>query len=169
MLPPLTPRLRLAGTALGCFGLIAYGLVLQHIKHVEPCPMCIIQRYAFVAVGLIALIAALHNPRLLGRRIYAGLLAVTAGAGLFVAFQQSWLQLHPPKVVECGPDLAYMINSGPLGQVLPKIFRGDGDCANIDWTFLGLSVANWSGICFAVLIVIALSLMLRWRTDRPHG
>lgn len=165
-LPPLTPRLCLALLALVCFSLLGFGVLLQQIEHIEPCPMCIMQRYAFVVVGLIALVAAVHNPALLGRRVYGVLLLVAAGAGLTVAVRQTWLQLHPPKFVECGPDLSYMLNSFPIAQALPKIFQGEGDCSKVDWTFLGLSIANWSGVCFTLAIIVVVLLMRRWASDR---
>ncbi len=156
---PLSPRLRLAAIALAAFGLLAFGAFLQQWKHVEPCPMCIMQRYAFLAVGLIALVGALHNPaKTSGRWLYALLIVIAAATGLAIGARQSWLQWFPPKFMECGPDLEYMLNSFPLGQALPKIFAGSGDCSQVDWAFLGLSIANWAVLCFSAMIAVAASL-----------
>ena len=159
----ISPRLRLAAIAVGCFCLLGFGAILQQWQHIEPCPMCIMQRYAFLIVGVIALLGAMHNPARIGQRIYAGLLVLAAGTGLGIGARQSWLQWFPPKFLECGPDLEYLLNSFPLGQALPKIFAGSGDCAQVDWTFLGLSIANWAVLCFAAIIIIALTLLLQRR------
>lgn len=144
-----------------CIGLLGGGLYLQHVVGLQPCPMCIMQRYAFVAVALIALIAALHGPATVGARVYALLIGVAALSGAGVAARQSWMQLNPPEFPECGPGLEYMLESFPLGQSLPMIFRGAGDCSAIDWTFLGLSLANWSLLCFASVIAFAVWMMAR--------
>lgn len=144
-----------------CFVLLGAGLYLQHVVGLQPCPMCIMQRYAFVAVGLIALVAAAHGPQSTGARIYAGLIGLAALSGAGVAARQSWMQFNPPAFPECGPGLEYMLESFPLGQSLPMIFRGAGDCSAIDWTFLGLSLANWSFLCFSAVIVYVAWLSLR--------
>jgi disulfide bond formation protein DsbB len=141
---------------LGCAGLIGFALYLQHSLGLEPCPMCILQRYAFIAVGVIALAAAIQNPALLGRRIYSTLLCVMAAIGGGVAIRHVYLEHYPPKIFDCGADVGFMLESFPLTQVLPMIFRGTGDCTKVPWRFLGLSIAEWSLICFALLIVAAI-------------
>ena len=89
-------------------------------------------------------------------------LGVAALAGGGVAARQSWLQWFPPAVSECGPGLEYMLESFPLASALPMIFRGAGDCSVIDWTFLGLSIANWSFLVFAtILAALILHLLQR--------
>jgi disulfide bond formation protein DsbB len=142
---------------LGCAGLIAYALYLQHSLGLEPCPMCILQRYAFIIVGAIALVAAIHNPALLGRRIYSGLLVAMAATGGGVAIRHVYLEHFPPKVFDCGADVGFMLESFPLTEALPMIFRGTGDCTKVLWRFLGLSIAEWSLICFAILVVTAIA------------
>lgn len=146
---------------LACAALLGFGLYLQHVTGLEPCPMCILQRYAFVAVALVALVAALHGPRRTGSVVYGLLTLVAALAGGTVAGQQSLLQRQPPSLLECGPGFEYMVENFGLADALPMIFRGEGDCAAIDWSFLGLSIANWSLLCFAAVTVLALWLMLR--------
>ena len=97
-----------------CASLLAAGLYIQHVQGIEPCPMCIMQRYALAACGLVGLVAGLHNPRRAGQNAYAALLAAGALAGGGVAARQSWMQWYPPAVSECGPGLEYMLESFPL-------------------------------------------------------
>lgn len=163
----LTPRPMFALLAAACFGLLGFGLILQSVEQVEPCPMCIMQRYAFATVGLLALLAALLVPR--GRALWGwcGAIALAAATGLGIAARQSWLQWYPPEFAECGPGLEFMLNSFPLAQVLPMIFQGSGDCSKVDWTFLGLSIANWALLAFAgTLIWLAALLRLEQRRTR---
>jgi disulfide bond formation protein DsbB len=151
----LRPRLIHLAAFLACAALMAFGLYLQHAEGLEPCPLCILQRYAFVVSGVIALVAAIHGPGRIGAWIYAILLVLAAGTGAGIAGRQTWLQHNPPKVLDCGPDLAYMIDSFPLGEVLPKIFKGEGDCAKVVWKFLGLSIPEWALLWFIAIIVAA--------------
>jgi protein dithiol:quinone oxidoreductase len=159
----LSPRLLFAAAFLAVVGLLGYGLWLQHVLHLEPCPMCILQRYAFAAVGVVALLAALHNPGPLGVRVYAGLLMVEALAGGGVAARQSWLQHNPPKLADCGPGLDFIVESFPLSEALPMIFRGSGDCSKVDWTFLDLSIAEWALACFIGLVLLGVLVLVRAR------
>ena len=157
-----TPRRTLAFIALVCVGLLAFGLYLQHVVGLEPCPMCIVQRYALVLVAVFAGLAAASKRR--GLQITGSLLGfVMAVGGAYTAARQSWLQWHPPEVVSCGRDIYGMIETFPLQRALPMIFRGAGDCSQVDWTFLGLSIANWSFIAFAVFAVLLIGLLLSRR------
>jgi len=158
-LTTISPRFLFLAVFLACAALMGYGLYLQHVQNLEPCPLCILQRYAFIVVGAIALVATLHGPGRVGRTIYALLLILAAGAGAGVAGRQTWLQHYPPQVYDCGPDLAYMIESFPLSQVLPKIFKGEGDCAKVVWKFLGLSIPEWAFLWFAIFIVVGLYVL----------
>ena len=157
LLRRIQPRLIYLAIFFICGGLMGFGLYLQHVEHLEPCPLCILQRYAFVATGAIALVAGLHNAGRIGRVIYGVLLVVASGAGAIVAGRQSWLQHNPPQILDCGPDLAYMLESFPLAQVLPKVFKGEGDCAKVTWKFLGLSIPEWALVWFAIFIVAAIA------------
>ena len=158
------PRVVFAAIFLVTLGLLAYGLWLQHAEHLEPCPMCILQRYAFAVVGVIGLIAVLHNPKSVGVRVYAGLTVLVALAGGGVAARQTWLQHNPPKIADCGPGLEFMVESFPLSEALPMIFRGSGDCSKVDWIFLGMSIAEWALACFVGLVIVGLVLAIR----SPH-
>ena len=150
-----SPRLIYLAMFLVCSGLIGFALYLQHALRLEPCPMCILQRYAFIVVGVTALSAAIHDPGLFGRRLYSALLIVMAATGGGVAIRHVYLEHNPPKIFDCGADVGFMLESFPLTQVLPMIFRGTGDCTKVPWRFLSLSIAEWSLICFALLIVAA--------------
>ena len=149
------PRLIYLAIFLACAGLIGFALYLQHSLGLEPCPMCILQRYAFVVVGVIGLAAAIQNPALPGRRTYSALLAIMAATGGGVAIRHVYLEHNPPKIFDCGADVGFMLESFPLTEALPMIFRGTGDCTKVLWRFLGLSIAEWSLICFVLLIVAA--------------
>jgi len=149
------PRLIYLAIFLACAGLIGFALYLQHSLGLEPCPMCILQRYGFIVVGVIALAAAIHNPALLGRRVYSALLVVMAATGGGVAIRHVYLEHNPPKIFDCGADVGFMLESFPLTEALPMIFRGTGDCTKVPWRFLSLSIAEWSLICFVLLIVAA--------------
>ncbi|MBC9073284.1 disulfide bond formation protein B [Thauera sp. CAU 1555] len=161
MLSRLSARNFFFALFLFCAGLLGFGLYLQHFEGLEPCPMCIMQRYALALVGAIALLGALHGPRNGGARVYAGLILLVSLAGGGVAARQSWIQLYPPEIPECGPGLEFMVESFGLADALPMIFRGAGDCTAIDWTFLGLSIANWSLVNFTLIALLALYLMVR--------
>lgn len=158
----LRSRWLMAVAFVGCAALIGFGLYLQHARGLEPCPLCILQRYAFVTAALVALLASVHDPRgRAGQRAYALLLATVALAGFGVAARQVWLQHNPPPVAECGPGLEYMLESFPLTQLLPALFQGSGDCAKVVWTFLGLSIPEWALACFLGLACIGLVVFAR--------
>lgn len=148
-----------------CACLIGIGLVLQHFGGYEPCPMCIMQRYAFVGCAAIALIAGLHNANGFMRRLYAFLIGATAVAGASVSIRQIILQRNPPAETVCGPDLAYLLNTFPVGEAFPMIFQGTGDCSKAD-PFLGLTIAEWALINFALVTLIALWQLMRRTPER---
>jgi disulfide bond formation protein DsbB len=148
--------------ALVCALLLGYGYYLQYAQGLDPCPLCLVQRGFFYAVMGIFLLAALHAPLGAGRIIYPGLAALFAAGGLAAAGRQVWLQHLPPdKVPQCGPDLFFMLENFPLSRTLRTLFTGTGECAAVDWTFLGLSIAEWSLAWFAALLVYALWLAVR--------
>ena len=155
-----TPRRVFALTCLVCIALLAYGLYLQHVVGLEPCPMCIVQRYALFLIAVISGLTGATSKK--GVQLTgAWLLLVTALFGAFVAARQSWLQWYPPEVASCGRDFYGMIETFPLQRAIPMIFKGGGDCTKVDWTFLGGSIANWSFICFTAIAVVALVLVAR--------
>lgn len=160
------PRRVLALVAVACLALLAFGLYLQHVVGLEPCPMCIVQRYALTLVAVVAAVAALMRSR--GAHVAgSGLVVLLSGFGAFVAARQSWLQWNPPEFASCGRDFYGMIETFPLRRAVPMIFRGSGDCTKIDWTFLGLSIANWSFLCFVFFAIVGLVLIARQLRRAP--
>jgi disulfide bond formation protein DsbB len=154
------PRRVLALVAVACVAMLAFGLYLQHVVGLEPCPMCIVQRYALLLVALVAGVTAIAKSRGL---LMAGsaVMVLLAGFGAFVAARQSFLQWYPPEIASCGRDFYGMIETFPLKRAIPMIFKGSGDCTKIDWTFLGGSIANWSFVCFGVIALVGLLLIAR--------
>jgi len=153
------------GYAIGfliCAALLGFALYLQYYEEQDPCPLCILQRVAFIALAIIFLIGALHGPHRRGAIVYSTLLFVTASIGASIAGRQVWLQHLPPdKVPACGPGLQYMLEQFPLSQALTKIFAGSGECAEAGWRFLGLTIADWSFVWFVVLALFAIVIAVR--------
>ena len=156
----LAPRRVLASISVVSLGLLAFGLYLQHYEGLNPCPMCIVQRYALIFVAVFAGLASATGKKSLW--ITGTLLTLlSAGFGAFTAANQSWLQWFPPEVATCGRDLYGMIETFPLKRAIPMIFRGGGDCSVVDWTFLGGSIANWSFICFTLISLVCVAVLVR--------
>ncbi|HXF77437.1 MAG TPA: disulfide bond formation protein B [Usitatibacter sp.] len=146
-------RLTFGAIFLVCAGLIALALYLQEQEGLEPCPMCILQRYAFVALGIVALVAAIHGPRGRVLKVYGALAALVAIAGAGVAARHSYIQHFPPKIETCGTDLEFLVNTFPISQALPKIFAGSGSCSAVDWKMMGLSIPEWALVWFLAFAV----------------
>jgi disulfide bond formation protein DsbB len=156
-----SPRAGFALVALACALLLGFGYFLQYAKGLEPCPLCLLQRGFFYALLAACLVGALHGKGALGYGLGAFLFAA---GGAAVASRQVWLQHLPAdRVPACGPDLFFMLENFPLAQTLKRLVAGTGECAKVDWTFLGLSIAEWSLACFVVLGLYAAWLALRAR------
>jgi disulfide bond formation protein DsbB len=154
------------GGALACAGLLAYGYWLQYFDNQDPCPLCLVQRGFFYAVGLVLVAGAVHGPRRLGARLYAAGAFVFAAGGFATAARQVWLQHLPAdQVPACGPDLFYMLDNFPLGRTIQLLLRGSGQCAEVHWRFLGLSIAEWSLAWFAAFALTALWLAMKSGSD----
>jgi disulfide bond formation protein DsbB len=146
-----------------CAALFGFGLYLQHAQALEPCPMCILQRYAFIAIGLVALVAAIDNPRGgWALRIYGGLVTLLAIAGGGVAARHSYLQHFPPLNQSCGADLSYLLEL-PMSRAWPAIFRGTGECSEVKWTTLGLSIPEWALVWFVIFAALAVLAVVKAR------
>jgi len=144
-----------------CAGLIAAALYFQHVDGLDPCPLCIFQRVAFMVMGTLFMIAALHNPKHAGMRIYGSLTSVTGLIGIAVAARHVWLQNAPEeRVPECGPGLDFMIEVLPFRVMLEKVLMGSGECAEVSWTFLGISMPAWSLIWLLLLTALSVRLVL---------
>ena len=163
MLQSLSPRLVFLGLALAALVAILFARVyLEEILGLAPCPLCMTQRIFVVLWGGIALLAALHNPGATGRRIYATLCAVAATAGAAVAIRHVWLQHLPPdQVPACGPSLEYMLETLPFHETLSLVLMGDGNCAETQWTALGLSIPEQTLVMAAGVLSVCLWQVLR--------
>ena len=157
---------RRLGNLLGflvCTGMLAFGYYLQFVVGLQPCPLCIIQRLFLAALGIAFLAAAVHHPAgRAGSVIYGGVLALIAAGGAAVAGRHVWLQYLPPeKRPVCGPALDYLLSAfGPI-EGLRRVLRGSGECGVVDWTFLTLSIPEWTLAAFLGLLVWAVALALR--------
>jgi disulfide bond formation protein DsbB len=157
------PRRVLLALCASSIAMLGFGLYLQHVVGLNPCPMCIVQRYALLLVAIIAGLTALTGRR--AGHVGGGSLALLiALGGAFVAARQSWLQWYPPQEASCGRDLYGMIETFPLKRAIPMIFKGSGDCTAVDWTFLGGSLANWSFVVFCGIVLLC--GLLIWRRIR---
>jgi disulfide bond formation protein DsbB len=143
--------LNLAGFG-ACAGLMVYALYAQYFLDLAPCPLCVFQRVSVIALGIIFLVATLHNAGRVGSVMYALLLLLAAAGGVVAAGRHVWLQNLPPdKVPACGPGLDFMLDAFPLAEALKMVFSGSGECAEVSWSLLGLSMPAW--------VLIAVSLL----------
>ncbi len=158
-----TPRTWFFLGFLACFSMLAIGAYFQLIEELEPCPLCISQRIFIFTTGIIMLAAAIHNPQQKGRKIYAISGGVAAFLGACVSMRHVWLQNLPPEdVPECSPGLDYIFQHFPLTETLKLMLNGTGECADVLWTFLGLSIPGWTLLAFLMLSVT--SLLQYWNT-----
>lgn len=141
---------------------MAGALYLQYVEQLEPCPLCIFQRVAVIIAGVFFLAAFLHHPAALGQRLYAALAGSAAVGGALIAGRHVWLQgLPADEVPACGPALDYLLDVFPMSDVLHMVLTGSGECAVIDWLFLGISLPMWSLLVFIGLSAVALFQLLR--------
>lgn len=144
-----SPRFWFAVGFAGCCGMLATGAYLQFVVGLEPCPLCISQRLAILATGLVFLAAAIHNR---GHHFYAVIGTVMALIGASISTRHVWLQHLPPdQVPECGPGLEYVFKNFPLSDTIKMMLTGTGECAKVDATFLGLSLPAWTLVAFLML------------------
>ena len=135
--------LNLAGF-LACAGMMGFALYAQYILLLDPCPLCVFQRIATISLGIVFLIAALHDAGNLGSKVYAALVTLTAGFGAGVAIWHVRLQNMPTdEVPSCGPGFEYIMDNFALFDALSLIFKGSGECADVVWRLLGLSMPSW--------------------------
>lgn len=154
-------RLYLAG-ALTVAALFCSALFLQYVLRQDPCPLCMIQRVIFIAIGVLFVIAALHNAKQVGAKVYSVLIAIVALTGAGVASRHIWIQ-HLPKdqVPACGPGLDFMLQHFPMSEVLQELMHGSGECAAKGWTFLTLGIPEWSLVWYVLLGVFA--VLVGWK------
>jgi len=160
LLPPR--RLAYLLGAIVCAGLMGWALWLQYGLELAPCPLCVFQRIAVIATGIIFLIAAIHNPGRTGAAVYAGLTVIASGIGAALAMWHVWIQAQPKgAVAACGMGLNYMLETLPLTEVISKVLKGSGECAEQGWLFMGLAIPSWTFVFFIAMIAAAIALVRR--------
>jgi len=144
--------------------LFGSALYLQYVLRQDPCPLCMIQRVVYIGIGVLFFIAALHNAKQIGAKIYSVLIVITAALGVGVAARHIWIQ-HLPKdqVPGCGPGLEYMLQNFPMAEVWQELMHGSGECAAKGWTFLTLGIPEWSLVWYVLLAVFA--VLVGWKKN----
>ncbi|MEN1942196.1 disulfide bond formation protein B [Luteimonas sp. MJ174] len=156
----------LSGFAI-CAALIGFAIYSQFAWGLDPCPLCIFQRIAFAALGVVFLLAGLHAPRAAAGRAFYGVLGFLAAAvGMAIAGRHVWIQYNPPELPACGPPLSFLRETMSAANVIRKVLTGTGDCGTVDWTFLGLSMPAWSLVWFVLLAAFFVFAAFRWRGRR---
>lgn len=145
-----------------CSSLLGFGYYLQFVDGLEPCPLCIFQRVAYIAIALFCIPGIIHGPMGKWRYLYSGLIFTSAIIGGIIAGRQVWLQHLPPDAVPaCGPGLDFMMEVFPLSETLQMVFTGSGECAEVDWTFLSFSIAEWSLAWFVLFAITSVIHILK--------
>ncbi len=140
-----------------CLSMLLVAGYFQFIEHLDPCPLCIVQRLLVLVVGIVFLLGAMHNPISGGRRVYGFFVVLAAGLGAAIAGRHVWLQSVPEEQVpSCGPGLNFILDNFPISQAIDMVLRGSGECADVLWTFLGLSIPAWTLVAFVVMILVGL-------------
>ena len=165
----ITPRVVFGAIFAAATGMILFAIFyLQDYVGLDPCPMCVLSRYAFIVVAAVALVAAIHGPRGAMLKAYAVVVSIFALAGIGVSMRHSYLQHFPPAMESCGADLDFLVSNLPLSKALPKIFAGTGSCSKVDWKFLGLSIPEWALAWFALFAALAIWVAF-FRTPTPRA
>ncbi|MEO8303321.1 MAG: disulfide bond formation protein B [Betaproteobacteria bacterium] len=160
ILPPRRPAYLLGAAA--CAAMMGWAFWLQYGLGLDPCPLCSLQRMAVIGIGVVFLVAGIHNPGRLGAAIYAGLTVIIGLFGTVTAMRHVWIQSLPKdEVPACGMGLNYMLETLPLAEVLSKVFKGSGECAEAGWYFLGLAIPSWTLVFFVVMMAASLALIRR--------
>jgi disulfide bond formation protein DsbB len=148
--------------ALVCAALMGWALWLQYGLELDPCPLCVFQRIAVMTTGVVFLVAAIHNPGRAGAAIYALLTTLASGTGAAIAAWHVWIQAQPKgSVAACGMGLNYMLETMPLTDVISRVLKGSGECAEQGWLFLGLAIPSWTFVFFVAMIAAAIALVRR--------
>jgi disulfide bond formation protein DsbB len=144
---------------IACIILLGIAYFMQYIMGLSPCYLCITQRFFIAIIGLFSLLAFIHNK---GSKIYGLIVAFSALVGGFFASKQLWLQSLPPeKIPACGPPVDYLFDSFNVSEAIKILIQGDGNCAAVQWTFIGISIPGWSLICFIAIVILSVLKIIR--------
>jgi disulfide bond formation protein DsbB len=156
------PRTWFLFVAIACASLIGFALYKQHMDFVDPCPLCVFQRLAFMWIGAVSLVAALHGPGPAGLRVYGAGVILGGLTGAGIAGRHLWLQNLPPdQVPDCGMGLNYMLDTMPFTEVLAQVFMGSGECAEVLWTFMGLSMPGWTLVWYSGITIVTIFVLVK--------
>ena len=140
--------------------MMATAFFFQYVLYLEPCPLCSVQRLIVIGFGIVFLLGFIQGPKYWGRRLYGLALTLVSLSGLIVAGRHTWLQHLPKdKVPECGPGLDFWMKNLPTSDVIQTVFQGSGECAEVVWSFLSLSIPEWSLIAFTLFFIYSLKLL----------
>jgi len=161
------PRAWFLFVFLACAGMLGYALYVQHIDFIDPCPLCVLQRMAFMWIGVVSLLAFIHNPGGAGRWVYGTAVILGGLTGIGIAGRHLWLQHLPAdRVPDCGMGLNYMLDTMPFTDVLKEVFYGSGECAEVYWTFLGLSMPGWTFLWYLAFTAGTIVFLLKANSAR---
>ena len=145
-------RLANAAGAAACAMLIAFALYLQYGLGLMPCNLCILQRGAVILLGVVFLLAALHDPKRVGARVYASLIALAASLGVLLSARHVWVQMQPAgSLPSCGADFYTLLDMLPVHEAIATVLRGGAECQANLWSLFGLSMPAWLLVALAVL------------------
>ena len=162
---PVAHRVLWLGAFLSVAGLLSYGYYLQFVEYLIPCPLCITQRLFYYSIGVAAIIGLLTLRKRGGQKLAAAVMFFSAIGGIVTAGRQVWLQHLPPdQVPECGPGLEYWLDNMPFLSTLELLFKGDGNCAEVHWRFLGFSIGEWSLAWFIGFLCLGIYLFFARRS-----
>ena len=156
----IAPRWYLLGLV-ACLSLLSVAyFYFEKTLGLAPCPLCMFQRACLAGVAVVCLFGLIIRPKALLAKVFAFLSMMFSLLGLAIASRQVWLQNLPAHLVpECGPDLEYMLGAFPLSKVIQNVLQGSGECAEVQWQFLTLSMPTWMVIVFAVMVLVSLKML----------
>jgi len=161
MLDRLSARQIFGGFGLLCLAMLGFAVYAERVLGLAPCPLCMFQRVAVMLFAAICILAALHGPKGWGVRVWALLGLLANGLGAAIAGRHVWLQSLPKdQLPSCAPPMDYMWDNLPFGSMLETVLMTSGDCAEVDWQFLGLSMPVWTFIAFAIMAASMLVVLL---------
>jgi disulfide bond formation protein DsbB len=165
------PRILYALGFMGCVVMMGVALLyFQGFLGLEPCPLCVLQRVVVITLAIVLLAAAIHGPGGWGNRVYGALITLIAASGAAVAGRHVWLQSLPAdRVPACGPGLDYILDVFPLDKAFQLVLHGSGECAKVQWRFLGLSISGWTLVAFSGFMVLGFMVLLQRHDGRPSG
>lgn len=159
---PISNRMISLGVFIACVALLATAYVFEYMFYMDPCPLCIMQRIAVLLVGIAGLLGFLLARNQIARMASGIFMVLSALLGVGVAGRHVWIQSLPAdQVPTCGPSLEYMVDTLPWAEVLTVMLRGNGNCADSHWAFLGLSMPQWVLVWFVGFAVVGVYLVIK--------